>query len=80
MMWCDVKNKCHIVSTKKDYRTYNEKEEDEFIGEIFRNNCLPRHGTEGTTEGRLEFTERRGRGRRQLLDDFQDSRGEDTDD
>jgi hypothetical protein len=46
---------------RKDYPTYNEKKEGEFIGDILRRKCLLRHGIEGTTEGRKEVVERRRR-------------------
>jgi hypothetical protein len=40
------------------------------IGHILRRNCLLKHVTEEEIEGRIEVTGRRGRRRKQLLDDF----------
>ena len=40
------------------------------IGHTLRRNCLLKHVNEGKTEGRLEMTGRRGRRRKQLLDDL----------
>jgi hypothetical protein len=41
-----------------------------WIGHILRRNCLLKHVTEGKLEGRIEMTGRRGRRRKQLLDDL----------
>jgi len=46
-----------------------------WVGHIFRRNCLLKHVTEGQTEGRMEVMERRGRRRKQLLDDLRDKWG-----
>jgi hypothetical protein len=43
-------------------------------GHILRRNCLLKHVIEGKIEGRIEMTERRGRRRRQLLDDRKERR------
>jgi hypothetical protein len=39
-----------------------------------RRNCLLKHVIEGTLEGRIEMTGRRGRRRKQLLDDLKEKR------
>jgi hypothetical protein len=44
-------------------------------GHILRRNCFLKHVTEGKIEGSIEVTERRGRRREQLLDDFKETRG-----
>jgi hypothetical protein len=44
------------------------------IGHILRRNCLLKHVIEGKLEGRREMTGRRGRRRKQLLDDLQEKR------
>jgi len=49
-----------------------KRRKDNWVGNIFRRNCLLKHVTEGQTEGRLEVTGRRGRRRKQLLDDLRD--------
>jgi hypothetical protein len=41
---------------------------------ILRRNCLLKHVIEGKLEGRIEMTERRGRRRKQLLDDLKEKR------
>jgi hypothetical protein len=37
--------------------------------------CFPEHVPEGKIKGRIEVTERRGRRRKQLLDDLKEIRG-----
>jgi hypothetical protein len=44
------------------------------IGHILCRNCLLIHVTEGRVEGRVEVTGRRGRKRKQLLDDIKEMR------
>jgi hypothetical protein len=43
------------------------KRNDNSIGRFLRANCLLKHAIEGTIEGRLEETGRRGRRRKQQL-------------
>jgi hypothetical protein len=38
-------------------------------------NCLLKHVIKGKTEGRMELTGRRGRGRKKILDDLKEKRG-----
>jgi hypothetical protein len=45
-----------------------------WIGHILRRNCLLKHVIEGTLEGRIEMTGRRGRRCKQLLDDLKEKR------
>jgi hypothetical protein len=45
-----------------------------WIGHILRRNCLLRHVIEGKLEGRIKVTGRRGRRRKQLLDDLEERR------
>jgi hypothetical protein len=40
-----------------------------------RRNCLLKHFIEGKIEGRIEVKGRRGRRRKQLLDDLRETRG-----
>jgi hypothetical protein len=42
-----------------------------WIGHILRRDCLLKHVIEGKIEGRIEMTGRRGRRRKQLLDDLE---------
>jgi hypothetical protein len=44
------------------------------IGHILRRNCLLKHVIERQLEGRIEITERRGKRRKQLLDDLKEKR------
>jgi hypothetical protein len=46
-----------------------------WIGHILRRNCLLKKVIEGKIKGEMEMTRRRGRRRRKLLDDIEDTRG-----
>ena len=52
-----------------------KRRNDNWVGHIFRRNGLLKHVTEGQTEGTMEVMERRGRRRKQLLDDLRDKWG-----
>ena len=45
-----------------------------WIGHILRRNCPLKQVIEGKIEERIDVTERRGRRRKQLLDDFKERR------
>jgi hypothetical protein len=45
-----------------------------WIGHSLRRNCLLKHVIEGKLEGRIEMTGRRGRRRKQLVDDVKEKR------
>jgi hypothetical protein len=45
-----------------------------WIGHILPRNCLLKHVIEGKLEGRIEMTGRRGRRRKQLLDDLKENK------
>jgi len=45
-----------------------------WIGHILRRNCLLKDVIEGKIQGRLEVTGRRGRRRKQILDDVKETR------
>jgi hypothetical protein len=45
-----------------------------WLGHILRRNCLLKHVIEGKLEGRIKMTGRRGRKRKQLLDDLNGNR------
>jgi hypothetical protein len=62
-----VKEDRNIVHTIK-------RRKANWIGHILRGNCLLKHVIEGTLEGRIEMTRRRGRRRKQLLDDLKEKR------
>jgi hypothetical protein len=62
-----VKEERNIVHTIK-------RRKANWIGHILRGNCLLTHVIEGKLEGRIEMTGRRGRRRKQLLDDLEENR------
>jgi hypothetical protein len=62
-----AKEKRNIVHTIK-IRNAN------WIGHILRRNCLLKHVIEVKLEGRIEMKGRRGRRRKQLLDDLKEKR------
>jgi hypothetical protein len=62
-----VKEERNIVHTIKRRRV-------NWIGYILRRNCLLKQVIEGKLEGRIEMTGRRGRMRKQLLDDLKEKR------
>jgi hypothetical protein len=43
---------------------------DNWVGHILPRNCILKHVIEGNVEGRIEVTRRRGKRRKQLLDDL----------
>jgi hypothetical protein len=51
------------------------KRKANWIGHILRRNCLIKEVIEGKIKGEMEVTRRRGRRRKQLLDDLKDRRG-----
>jgi hypothetical protein len=65
---CRVKEKRNILHTIK-------RRKANWIGRILRRNCLLKHVIDGNLERRIEMTGRRGRRRKQLLDDLKEKRG-----
>jgi hypothetical protein len=61
-----VKEERNIVHTIK-------RRKANWIGHILRRKCLLKHVIEGTLEGRIGMTGRRGRRRKQLLDDLKEN-------
>jgi hypothetical protein len=57
---CERRNILHEIRKRKA----------NWIGHILRRNCLLKEITEGKIKGRIEVTRRRGRRRKQLLDDL----------
>ena len=45
-----------------------------WIGNILCRNCLRKHVIEGKVEGRIEVIGRKGKRRKELLDDFKETR------
>jgi hypothetical protein len=62
-----IKEERNIVHTIK-------RRKANWIGHILRRNCLLKHVIEGKLEGRIEMTGRRGRRRKQLMDDLKEKR------
>jgi hypothetical protein len=60
----EERNIIHTITTRKA----------NWIGHILHRNCLLKHVIEGTLEGRIEMTGRRGRGRKQVRDDRKEKR------
>jgi hypothetical protein len=58
----------------KEYLNTIERRRADRIGHILRRNCLLKHVIEGKLGGRIEMTGRRGRRRKQLLDDLKEER------
>ena len=47
-----------------------KRRKPKWIDHVLRRNCLQSYSVEGKVEGRIEVTERQGKRRKQLLDDF----------
>jgi hypothetical protein len=86
-MWCwrRMEKICWIDRVRNEEIVHRVKEERNvlhtikirkanWIGHILRRNCLLKHVIEGKLEGRTEMTGRRGRRRKQLLDDLKEKR------
>jgi hypothetical protein len=58
------------VSEQRNILHEIRKRKANWIGHILRRNCLVKHVVEGKIKGRIEVTRRRGRRRKQLLDDL----------
>jgi hypothetical protein len=61
------------VEEKRDILHTIKRRKTKWIGHIFYRNCLLKHVSEGKIEGRIEVTGRRGRRRKQLLDDLKEN-------
>jgi hypothetical protein len=71
--WTDrVRNEevLHIVQEERNIVHTTKRRKANWIGHILRRNCLLKHVIGGKLEGRIEMTGRRGRRRKQLLDDL----------
>jgi hypothetical protein len=75
--WTDrVRNEevLHRVEEERNILHTIKRRKVNWIGHILRRNCLLKHVIEGKIEGRIEMTERRGRRRKQILDDLKEKR------
>jgi hypothetical protein len=74
--WTDrVRNEevLHRVKEERNILHTIKRRKANWIGHMLHRNCLLKH-VEGKLKGRIEKTERRGRRRKQLLDDLKEKR------
>jgi hypothetical protein len=72
--WADrVRNE--VLQRVKEERNILQKGKVNCIDHSFRRNCLLNQVIEAKIEGRIEVTGRRGRRRKQVLDDLKEKRG-----
>jgi hypothetical protein len=64
----------HRVKEERNILHTIKRRNANWIGHILHRNCLLKHVIEGKLEGRIEMTGRRGRRRKQLLDDLTEKR------
>jgi hypothetical protein len=68
--------KCYLrVSEQRNILHEIRKRKANWIGHILRRNCFLKEVIEGKIKRQIEVTRRRGRRRKQLLDDLGDRRG-----
>jgi hypothetical protein len=75
--WTDpVKNEevLHSVYEEKNILRTIRRRKTNWICHTLSRNCLLKHVIEGKVGGTIDVTERRGRRRKQLLDDFKERR------
>jgi hypothetical protein len=60
---------------KSGKQLLDDRRKANWIGHILRRNCLLKHVTEGMTDGRIEVPGRRGRKRKQLVDEIKEKTG-----
>jgi hypothetical protein len=76
--WTDHVRKGDVLFRVKEQRNILHeirKWKANWIGDIWRRNCLLQRVTEGKIQGRIEVTGRQGRRRRKLLDELKEMRG-----
>jgi hypothetical protein len=62
----------HRVKEERNILHTIKRRNANWIGHILRRNCLLKHVIEGKVEGRIDMTGRRGRRRKQLLEDLKE--------
>jgi hypothetical protein len=75
--WTDrVRNEevLHRVKEERNNLHTVKRRQAKWIGHILRRNCVLKHVIEEKLEGRIEMTGRRGRRRKQLLDNLTEKR------
>jgi hypothetical protein len=78
IIWIDhVRNKVELLSVKKWRNILHEisKPKANWTDHILRRSCFLQQVIEGKIKGGIEVTGRRGRRRRELLDDLKERRG-----
>jgi hypothetical protein len=63
------RNILHAINRRK------ERMKEGRLGDFLHRNCFRKHIFEGNVEGRIELTKRRGKRRKQPLDDLKETRG-----
>jgi len=64
--------KCYRLKEERNTLKALNRRKYNRIGHILGRNCLLKHVIEGRIERRIEVTGRRGRRRKQLMDDFKE--------
>jgi hypothetical protein len=75
--WTDRKRNEEVLHRVKEERNIVhtiKRRKANWIGHILRRNCLLKHVIEGKLEERIEVTGRRGRRRKQLLEDLKEKK------
>jgi len=68
--------KCYLESMSRGISIHEiRKRKANWIGHILRRNCLQKQVIEGMIKEEMEVARRRGRRRKELLDDLKDRRG-----
>ena len=65
----------HRVKEERKILHAIRRRKTNWIGHILRRNCILKHVIDGKIAGRIESTGRRGRRRKQLLDDLKEKTG-----
>ena len=76
--WTDhVRNEEVLLRVNEQRNILHEirKRKANWVGHVLRRNCLLQQVIEGKIKGQIEVTRRRGRRRKELLDDLKDRRG-----
>jgi hypothetical protein len=63
------------VKVERNILRTTKRRKANWIGQILRRNCLPKHVIEREMDGRKEMTIRRGSRRKQLLDNIKEKAG-----
>jgi hypothetical protein len=67
--------KYYTVKEERNILNAIQRRKSNGVGHMLRRNCLLKHVIERKIQGRIEVRGRRGRRRKQLLDDLKEKRG-----